>query len=198
MLPGMNAADGPLSTAKIRPLRRVEYDRLVDLGVFDGEPIELIQGRLVIVSPQGEPHAFCVTRLNKILVRALGDAAEVRPQQPLAASDVSEPEPDIAVVPAGDYLDAHPRTAHLVIEVSVSSLREDRQVKGPIYAAAGVTEYWIVDVGGQCIEVYSDPGTEGYAGVIRHGLHAVLTVPGFPDVTVRVRDVMPPSPAPTG
>jgi len=69
-----------------------------------GENVELLYGRLVRMSPQGEPHVFSVTRLNKLLVRALGDRAEVRVQAPFGASDVSEPEPDVAVVPPGSYL----------------------------------------------------------------------------------------------
>src|SRR5580704_11900392 len=87
-----------------------------------------------------------VTRLNKLLVRALGDRAEVRVQAPFGASDVSEPEPDLAVVPPGSYLDEHPSRAHLLIEVADSSLQDDRRIKGPLYAAAGVPEYWIVDL----------------------------------------------------
>jgi Uma2 family endonuclease len=185
------AHDAPVPPEKVRPLRREEYDRLVGLGMLRGEHVELLYGRLVRMSPQGEPHVFSVTRLNRLLVRALGDRADVRVQAPFGASDVSEPEPDIAIVPAGDYLDEHPRRAFLLIEVADSSLQDDRRIKGPLYAAAGVPEYWIVDVAGRAVEVHRDPHGQGYATVERHGVEATLAVPGFEDIRVPVADIVP-------
>jgi Uma2 family endonuclease len=186
--------DAIVPPEKIRPLRRAEYDRMVGLGMFRGEKVELLYGRLVRMSPQGEPHVFSVTRLNKLLVRALGDRAEVRVQAPFGASAESEPEPDIAIVAPGDYLGGHPSRAMLLIEVSDSSLQDDRRIKGPLYAAAGVPEYWIVDLVGGEIEVYREPRGDGagYARVTRHGRDTELRVPGFEDVVVAVGEVVPP------
>jgi Uma2 family endonuclease len=184
--------DSVLPPSKVRPLQRAEYDRLVGLGMFRGEKVELLHGQLVTMSPQGEPHVFSVTRLTKLLVRALGDRAEVRVQAPFAASAVSEPEPDVAVVAPGDYLDEHPVRAHLLIEVADSSLQDDRRIKGPLYAAAGVPEYWIVDLAGGAVEVHREPVADGYASVSRHGRGETLAVPGFGDVSVPVGDILPP------
>jgi Uma2 family endonuclease len=175
----------------IRPLRRAEYDRLVDAGSFDGERVELIGGRLVAMSPQGERHAFSVTRLTKLLVLALGDRADVRVQVPLAASDISEPEPDIAIVAPGDYLDDHPQRAILVIEVAQASLGHDRTVKKALYAAAGVPEYWIVNLEAGLVEVYREPQGEIYRAQSEYGRDATIAVPGFDDVRVAVGDVIP-------
>jgi Uma2 family endonuclease len=186
-----SAHDALVPPEKVRPLRRAEYDRLVMLGMLRGENVELLYGRLVRMSPQGQPHVFSVTRLNKLLVRALGDRAEVRVQAPFGASDVSEPEPDIAIVANGDYLDEHPRRAHLLIEVSDSSLQDDRRLKGPLYAAAGVPEYWIVDLVAGAVEVHREPGRDGYASITCHGREATLTVPGFEDVVVAVGEIVP-------
>ena len=180
---------------KVRPLRRAEYDRLVGLGMLRGEKVELLYGRLVRMSPQGEAHVFSVTRLNKLLIRALGDRAEVRVQAPFGASDVSEPEPDLAIVSPGDYLNEHPGRALLLVEVADSSLQDDRRIKGPLYATAGVPEYWIVDVIARAVEVYRDPGADGYATVTHHTGNALLAVPGFEDVVVRVSDIVPPQTA---
>jgi Uma2 family endonuclease len=185
--------DAIVPPEKIRPLLRAEYDRLVGLGMLRGENVELLYGRLVRMSPQGEPHVFSVTRLNKLLVRALGDRAEVRVQAPFGASDVSEPEPDLAIVPPGDYLKEHPSRAHLLIEVADSSLQDDRRIKGPLYAATGVLEYWIVDLVRGVIEVHRDPRADGYASVTRHGRGEILAVPGFEDILVSVSDVVPPA-----
>ena len=184
--------DARVPPDRVRRLQRAEYDRMVGFGMFRGEKIELLQGRLVTMSPQGKPHAFSVTRLNRLLVRALGDRAEVRVQAPFGASAESEPEPDIAVVLPGDYLDEHPRRALLLIEVAESSLQDDRRIKGPMYAAAGVPEYWIVDLAGGVVEVHKDNRGDGYASVTRHAREESLVVPGFEDVLVPVSDILPP------
>src|SRR5450631_913480 len=122
----------PLPTAlleSVRPLHRREYDRLVELGSFDEERIELLRGMLVGMSPQGAEHADVVHRLAALLARGFGDRAVVRTHSPLALGEDSEPEPDVAVLAPGDYSREHPSTALLVIEVSDTSLRKDRAIK---------------------------------------------------------------------
>ena len=177
---------------RVRPLRRAEYDRLVALGAFAGEQVELLDGRLVTMSPHGEPHAYSITRLTKLLVTGLGDRADVRVQLPFAASDLSEPEPDLAVVTPADYLDDHPHRAWVVIEVASSSLEEDRRVKAPLYAAAGVPEYWIVNLVERVLEVHRAPTGDAYASMVRHLPGARVAVPGFEDVLVAVDAILPP------
>jgi Uma2 family endonuclease len=172
-----------------RPLRRVEYDRLVALGAFEDERIELLHGVLVDMSPNKPGHVSPIDRLTMILVPALVARAIVRVQSPIAAGDDSEPEPDIAVVPPGDYRQEHPAQALLVIEVALSSLNKDRNVKAPLYAASGFPEYWIVDVAGQAIEVHATPAGGAYATVTRHTPGETLRPAAFPDVAVQVADV---------
>lgn len=105
---------------KIRPLRRVEYDKLVALGVFEGERIELIDGVLLHVSPIGAPHGDAVDRLTELFVLALAGRARVRVQGSFAAGEFSEPEPDVSILPLGDYHAEHPRQAYLIVEVAES------------------------------------------------------------------------------
>ena len=126
-----------------------------------------------------------------LLVRALGDRARVRVQAPFAAPDESEPEPDVAVVAQGDYLDGHPRVAFLIVEVAETSLARDR-LKARLYAAAGVAEYWIVNLSEQVLEVHRQPGAEGYAAVSRHGRGEKLPLAAFEDVALGVDEVLPP------
>lgn len=164
---------------------------MASLGMFRGERIELLYGRLVRMSPRGEPHAFSITRMTKLFIRALGDRADVRVQLPLAVSDVSEPEPDLAVVPPGDYLDGHPRHALLVVEVAESSLDEDRRVKGPLYGAAGIPEYWIVNLVEGVVEIRRGPHADGYTTTTRHDRGEALVLPGFPDVSIAVGEIIP-------
>ena len=146
-----------IAPEKPRPLKRVEYDQLVKLGVFEDERVELLYGTLVAMSPQDPQHTSPIGRLTMLLVPALAARAIVRVQCPLVACDESEPEPDFAIVPLGDYRADHPDFANLVIEVAASSLKKDRGVKAPLYARSGFQEYWLVDVPGRCIEIRRRP-----------------------------------------
>ena len=142
-----------------RRWKRAEYDRLVDLGVFNGEPLELIGGQLIVAEPQGSYHATAVDKVDDALRAALPPGWIVRNQKPVALDDESEPEPDVAVVPGSrdDYQDGHPARPALVIEVADSSLAFDRLQKGSLYARGGVQDYWIVNVVERLVEIYRKP-----------------------------------------
>jgi Uma2 family endonuclease len=174
----------------IRPLRRVEYDQLVALGVFQDEKIELLDGALVAMSPIGVPHCFAVQELNELLLPALLGRAKVRVQSAFAALEFSEPEPDLAVVPFGDYATDHPAQAHLIIEVAESSLATDRGKKLRLYADCGIPEYWIVNLIDEQIEAYSDPTAGSYARVETYKRGQSIRLGAFPDVELRVADVL--------
>jgi Uma2 family endonuclease len=173
------------------PITRAEYDELVRRGALEDARVELLYGRIVSMSPIGKPHAYAVTSLVELLVHALGKRARIRGQQPFAAPDESEPEPDVAVVPPGDYLDDHPKTAWLVVEVADSSLARDR-AKAKLYAAAGVSEYWIVDLTGDAVDVHRHPSADGYRALTRHRRGEALRLVAFDDVELRLGDVLPP------
>ena len=147
------------ATPKIRRWTRMEYDRLVQLGIFEGERLELLDGLLAVREPQGTRHATAVRRVVAALRRALGDAWQIDSHLPIALDDDSEPEPDVAVVP-GDpdsYRDAHPSRPLLIVEVADSSYRIDHTYKASLYARAGVPEYWLVDVIRETVEVHRRP-----------------------------------------
>jgi Uma2 family endonuclease len=180
-----------LGKGTVAPLSRREFDELTRRGVLDDARVELLYGRVVSMSPQGGRHSYGVTELARALIPAVGSKGRVRIQMPLAVSDSSEPEPDVAIVPPGDYLDDHPTTAWLVIEVADSSLDRDR-AKAKAYAAAGVVEYWIVDLVEGVFEVHAGPSGEAYARVTRHGPGTTLRVPQFADLEVAVSAVLPP------
>ncbi len=144
---------------KTRRWRRVEYDRLVDLGTFAGERIELLDGLLVVREPQGSRHAAIVAHTGRVLSSAFGPGWHARLHSPLALDDDSEPEPDVAIMSGEprDYLNAHPSTAALVVEVADSSLRLDRRLKGGLYARGGLRDYWVVNLVERVLEVHRDP-----------------------------------------
>jgi Uma2 family endonuclease len=169
---------------EIRPLKRAEYERLVALGAFEDDRVELIRGNLVTMAPNDPEHASPIEILTDFLVRAVGERGRVRIQLPLVAADESEPEPDLAVVPVGNYAKQHPASAFLVIEVAVTSLKKDREVKAPLYAASGVAEYWIIDVRGRRAEVFRDPSGGVYRRVSLHERSELLSPEAFPDISV--------------
>jgi Uma2 family endonuclease len=177
---------------QIRPLRRVEYDQLVALGAFADERLELLQGALVAMSPQHAPHAATISRLTKLLVRRLGDSFELRFQLPLAIADDSEPEPDVAIVAAGDYERAHPTTALLVIEVADSSLARDRR-KAALCAAAGIPECWIIDLAARVVEIYSAPSATGYAAQRTATSGELLRAIAVPELALAITELLPAS-----
>lgn len=148
------------SEFQIRPLKRVEYELLVDKGFFEsGERIELIDGLMVIAEPQSSSHYTAIRLVELALTRAFGHGWDVRTQGPIALDDVSEPEPDVAVVRGGvrDYADAHPVDPVLVVEVALSRYAFDRKYKSSLYARAGRPEYWIVNLVRRVLEVHRAP-----------------------------------------
>lgn len=181
---------------EIRPIRRSEFKRMGEMGLFEDERVELLEGVLVAMSPMGEPHADAIMRLNELLVVALRRRAWVRPQLPFAASELSQPEPDLAIVPREDPAAAsdHPGLALLAVEVAQSSLSKDQGIKARIYARNGVPEYWIVNLIDSSVEVYTEPESDGYSAVTRHGAGSRITLTAFPDVTIAVDDVLGVSP----
>jgi len=174
----------------IRPLRRVEYDQLVALGVFQDERIELLDGALYAMSPIGIAHNFAVQELNELLVLALHGRAKVRPQMSFAASELSEPEPDLTITPLVSWDSEQANQAYLIIEVAESSLAIDRGRKRRLYASCGVPEYWIVNLQERCIEVYTAPEGSAYTHVEKFEPGQAIRLGAFSDVEVRVSDVM--------
>jgi Uma2 family endonuclease len=179
------------SVGSLRPLYRREYDQLVALGAFRDERIELLYGALVPMSPIGPPHSSAVQKLTKLLILRLGERAAVRPQLPFAALETSEPEPDLAVLPSGEYASEHPEQAFLLIEVAESSLAVDRGLKARLYAECGVPEYWIVNLVDRQIEAHHDPAESGYRRTTLHRGAEAIPIAAFPDVLVRVDEVLP-------
>jgi Uma2 family endonuclease len=174
---------------RIRPLRRVEFDRLVESGLLDDSRVELLLGVLIDMSPQGPRHAHVVNRLAERF-RELPSSMHTRVQSPLAVSDDSEPEPDIAVVPAADYREAHPQSALLVVEVAETSVVKDRTIKTALYANAGVPELWLVNLPEKTIEVHRHPSGDRYADTLRVTPGEILAPEAFPMLRIDVAGVL--------
>jgi Uma2 family endonuclease len=172
----------------IRPITVDDFEQIVDAGILgEDDRVELLNGQLSEMSPQGTPHAGVIQWLATTLIRALDPAvAAVRIQSPLRLAPLSQPEPDIVVAAPGAYIEHHPAGALLVIEIAVTSKRLDLGTKAEIYAAAGVDEYWVIDIPARAVHVHDSPRAGAY-GRCRRVTTGVLTpiFPGAPEIDVR-------------
>lgn len=149
-----------VAAVEVHRWTREEYERMAAKGFFAPDArVELIDGIVYDMTPQGSFHSAGVCACQKILERIFADGHYVRVQMPLALGECSEPEPDLAVVRGSyqDYAFAQPTTAVLVVEVADKSLAHDRKRKIPDYARAGVPEAWLMNLKAAVLEVYRDP-----------------------------------------
>jgi Uma2 family endonuclease len=166
---------GAIETEDLRRFTRREYDALVEQGFFGDENVELLRGVVVTMSPQGPGHWHVSSLLMHVLARALPvDTYVVAAHSGFAAADDSEPEPDLGVYERVRARGQIPSEALLIVEVANTSLRRDRSVKLPIYAEAGVPEYWIVVLPERQVEVYTQPRSGAYMHMERVLLDGVL------------------------
>lgn len=174
--------------------------RMGELGWFTGQRVELLDGDIMVLSPQGPSHATSTDRVRRVLEHALGEGVWVRMQFPVDFGSHSEPEPDVSVVTGSleDYTSAHPTTAVLVVAVSDSTRSYDRNRKASLYARTGIADYWIVNVVEGQLDVrcqpVPNPGKRhgfDYANVTT--LHkADIVVPRCrPPVRIAVGDLLP-------
>jgi Uma2 family endonuclease len=184
----------PPSAPTLRRWTRAEYDRMIEAGILGpSDHCELLEGEIVTQMPQGSRHSAIAGHLGDTL-RAFYRTQEcvIRVQMPLALGGRSEPEPDLAVVRGAhmDYLDEHPTTALLVVEVSDTSLEYDRTRKRRVYARAGIPEYWIVNLAEERVEVHRAPSGEDYDDEETLRPPAPITPPETDD-DVPVADLLP-------
>lgn len=172
-----------------------EYERMGEVGILDADSrVELLDGKIVEMATIGSRHASVVNRANRLLAPRVGVEVLITPGGPLRLPPWSEPEPDLMLVPfrADYYASGHPtvREALLVIEVSDSSLRTDRQVKIPIYARQGVPEVWIADIQGDRVIVHIQPSGGEY-GLVRMAHRGEDLRPSLvPSVAITVDEIL--------
>jgi Uma2 family endonuclease len=152
------------------PYRRFsveEYHRLAQLGILkEDDKVELIQGEIVEMSPIGPKHASTVTRIVRLLTEIFKDAYLISPQNPIQLGTESEPEPDVVILKerVDFYATGHPKAEDVIfiIEVADSTLQYDTAVKLPLYAQAGIAEYWIVDLQQHQLIIHTLPNQATY------------------------------------
>jgi len=188
-----------LAEPRKKRFTREEYDKMVEIGLLDGQHVELIDGEIIQIAPQLNRHAVTVALVDRALRRVVGDEYWVRLQAPINANEDSEPEPDVAVVPGSprDYSE-HPRKPLLVVEVSETMYRFDSRNKAGLYASVGIEDYWIVNLNANRLEVYRHPVADEtnpfghrYADVKMLAATEVVKCLAFPQAQIKVADLLP-------
>ena len=170
-----------------------DYYRMGDAGVFGpDERVELLEGEILRMNPIGPRHANCVDRLTHLFVTSLGDRVQVRVQNPVRLNELSEVQPDLALLRRDRNVEVHPGPSDVVllVEVADTSVAFDRQVKLPLYARAGVPEVWIVDLPAGAVEVHREPQATGYSASGQLGGGDSISPAAFPDARFSVGEIL--------
>ncbi|MEE3716305.1 Uma2 family endonuclease [Tumidithrix elongata RA019] len=171
-----------------------QYYKMAEVGILDiTQRTELIEGEIIEMSPIGTKHAICVSDISEILTTKTIHFAHVRQQNPVHLSDRSEPQPDIALVkrPSSRYINSHPTPADifLLIEVSDTTLKYDREIKVPLYAKATIPEVWIANLEAQTLEVYRQSDETGYQDIKQYTKGEVITLESFAEIAIAIDEI---------
>jgi Uma2 family endonuclease len=170
-----------------------EYHRMAEAGILHPEErVELIEGEIVEMAPIGPRHVGCVINATRLFITRLNDRVVVSAQNPLVLQPRSEPQPDLLLLRprAISYSRELPasRDVLLAVEVADTTVRFDRLVKARLYARAGIAEFWLLLPVDGTVEVYREPGPDGYARVTSHGAGESVSSLAFPEIRFVVAD----------
>lgn len=176
-----------------------QFHHLGELGLFEGRRTSLINGVVIEEGPMNPPHAIAGTKTEDLIRDVFGRGWHVRVQKPLVVGQTTDPEPDVAVVRGrpGDYT-THPTAADLVIEISDTSLAHDTTTKAELYTAAGIADYWVLDMVGRQLHVFRDPvplpqglGATAYRTHLVYAPTDAVSPLAVPAAAVPVADLLP-------
>lgn len=182
---------------QIRPLTIADYHQMIETGIIhEGERVELISGQIFNMAAKGTRHTVCTTKLMSELLLALGRKAIIRCQEPILISDRSEPEPDIVIARLREdsYVNSHPAPVDIIlaIEVADSTLNFDRNTKLPLYAEAGISEYWIVNLADNRLEIYTQSEGSIYTNIQIILPSRTANLPHFREIAIDLASIFPP------
>ncbi len=174
-----------------------KYHQLIEAGIFsENDKVELIEGRIVEMSPKGVLHATAMTRINRCMIRCFDEKAVIRIQDPILLNDKSEPEPDLVLAQLPDvrYMlhPPKPEDIYLVMEVSDSTLAYDRKELAPWLAQNGVLQFCLLNIRGRELEDYREPSVDGYRAKRTYSEEESFSLSAFPDILIKVSDLLPP------
>jgi len=171
-----------------------DYHRMIQVGLLDDRQVELLNGEIVEMSPEAEPHAYYCTATKEYLTQLLETRATIREGKPITiAPSNSEPEPDLAIVQrlGREYLQHHPYPENIfwLIEFSSTSLEKDLEVKRQTYAEANIPEYWVRDLNHEQLVVFREPFNGDYTSQLSL-TEGNISPLAFPDVAVSVQQLL--------
>jgi len=169
-----------------------DYHQLIETGLLEGKPVELLEGELIEMSPEGVPHSYTNDSVANYIRRILKDVALVKEAHPITL-DNSEPEPDIAVVrlPNDIYKLHHPypQDIYWLIEVSNRTLEKDLTEKTVTYTSNGISEYWVIDLPHNKLWVFTQPSLQGYSKIQEFTTGNVFPL-SFPNIAIAVKNLL--------
>ena len=171
-----------------------EYYKMFELGMLkDFEKSEIIEGELIQKMGIGDLHAFVVDTLTKIFIKQVSDDILVRVQNPVRLTDYNEPEPDLALADLNKFDGKrHPRPEEviLLVEVSDSTVKYDRDKKLPLYAEAGIPEVWIVNLPNEIVEIHTQPSVGLYQFVKIFKRGEIVKSEALPELSLEVDKIL--------
>ncbi|MEP0892594.1 Uma2 family endonuclease [Leptolyngbya sp. FACHB-16] len=178
----------PISNAK---WTTEDYHRMVNAGILDDRPVELLNGEIVEMPPEGIPHADSGDVAEDYLRQRLGDRARIRIGKPITLPNHSEPEPDLCICRNIRYNTHHPYPEDIfwLVEFSDSSLAKDLQVKTKTYAAAQIPEYWVLNLKEMKLIVFRSPTPNGYQ-VEETFTQGTIHPLAFPDIAISAQELL--------
>lgn len=190
----------PTNVIDSLPLRLLtvrEYNLMAQVGILtNDEKVELINGQIITMSPQGSFHAAAIRRTDRLFGKIFKDNVIIQKQLPIIVNDVSQPEPDIAIVKYDplDYDDRHPLATevYLVIEIADTTLKTDLEIKRQLYASAKIPEYWVLDVKQRQLYIYRQANNGDYETTMILTDQDSIEPVNFPDVEIKVSEMLRP------
>lgn len=169
-----------------------QWHKLIETGVLNGQNVEFIEGEIITISPEGIPHSFSNRRLGDYLRELFKGIAYCSERYPITLNN-SEPQPDFALLklPADIYRNHHPypEDIYLLIEISNSTLKFDREIKAKIYARNRIAEYWIVDLANHKLIVHTSPKGDTYQ-TIKEYQSGTISCFTFPEIEIALEKLL--------
>jgi Uma2 family endonuclease len=169
-----------------------DYHRIIDTGILADQRVELLEGEIAEMSPEGIPHTYTSQSVVEYLRQLLKDQAIVREGHPITLNN-SEPQPDIAIVrnPISIYAQHHPYSEDIywLIEISNTTLSKDKSDKKAIYARASIAEYWIIDLQNNQLLIFTNPQGEDYLQ-LKEITTGIINPLAFPKINVEVNKLL--------
>jgi Uma2 family endonuclease len=178
-----------------------DYHQMIEVGLLDERKVELVNGEIIEMSPEGAPHSSYCGEIAEYLRKILGDRAKVREAHPITLANNSEPEPDIAIVrnrfsvgeatPTTLYRDRHPYPEDILwlIEVANSTLVKDLGMKRDLYASAEIEEYWVLNLQTSTLVVFRDLTKSGYQSETTFTTGIIFPL-AFPDLSIDIQQLL--------